>query len=175
MHDIGKAEAVKRYGNMHGHDVIGAEMMKSVCDSLKFSTAYTKRAVRLVRWHMVDLAGDMSENKLRRFVAKNMDIVDDLCALMRADAIASCGRDDKENRIALVAKELKEDGTPLCIKDLKVSGDDLVRLGIEEKDRGKVLNALWEDTVMNPALNDRNKALDYIERMNKKLKEGKEK
>ena len=124
---------------------------------------------------MVDLAGDMSENKLRRFVAKNMDIVDDLCALMRADAIASCGRDDKENRIALVAKDLKEDGTPLCIKDLKVSGDDLVRLGIEEKDRGKVLNALWEDTVMNPALNDRNKALEYIERMNKKLKEGKEK
>ena len=175
MHDIGKAEAVKRYGNMHGHDVIGAEMMKSVCDRLKFSTAYTKRAVRLVRWHMVDLAGDMSENKLRRFVAKNMDIVDDLCALMRADAIASCGRDDKENRIALVAKDLKEDGTPLCIKDLKVSGDDLVRLGIEEKDRGKVLNALWEDTVMNPSLNDRNKALDYIERMNKKLKEGKEK
>lgn len=101
-----------------------------------------------------------------------MDIVDDLCALMRADAIASCGRDDKENRIALVAKDLKEDGTPLCIKDLKVSGDDLVRIGIEEKDRGKVLNALWEDTVMNPALNDRNKALDYIERMNKNSKKG---
>lgn len=74
-----------------------------------------------------------------------------------------------------MAKDLKEDGTPLCIKDLKVSGDDLVRLGIEEKDRGKVLNALWEDTVMNPSLNDRNKALEYIERMNKKLKEGKEK
>lgn len=172
MHDIGKAEAVKRYGNMHGHDHIGAEMMRDVCNRFKFSTAQTRLAVRLVRWHMVDLAGDMSVNKLRRFVAKNMDIVDDLCALMRADAIASCGRCDKENRIATVAKELREDGTPLCIKDLKVSGDDLVRLGVEEKDRGKVLDALWEDTVMNPALNDRNKALDYIERVNKKLKEG---
>lgn len=172
MHDIGKAEAVKRYGNMHGHDLIGAEMMRDVCNRFKFSTAQTRLAVRLVRWHMVDLAGDMSVNKLRRFVAKNMDIVDDLCALMRADAIASCGRCDKENRIATVAKELREDGTPLCIKDLKVSGDDLVRLGVEEKDRGKVLEALWEDTVMNPALNDRNKALDYIERVNKKLKEG---
>lgn len=172
MHDIGKAEAVKRYGNMHGHDHIGAEMMRDVCNRFKFSTAQTRLAVRLVRWHMVDLAGDMSVNKLRRFVAKNMDIVDDLCALMRADAIASCGRCDKENRIATVAKELREDGTPLCIKDLKVSGDDLVRLGVEEKDRGKVLEALWEDTVMNPALNDRNKALDYIERVNKKLKEG---
>ncbi len=171
MHDIGKAEAVKRYGNMHGHDHIGAEMMRDVCNRFKFSTAQTRLAVRLVRWHMVDLAGDMSVNKLRRFVAKNMDIVDDLCALMRADAIASCGRCDKENRIATVAKELREDGTPLCIKDLKVSGDDLVRLGVEEKDRGKVLEALWEDTVMNPALNDRNKALDYIERVNKKLKE----
>ena len=128
----------------------------------------------LVRWHMVDIAGDTSISKLRRFVAKNMDIIDDLCALMHADAIASCGHDDKENRVALVAKTLREDGSPLCVKDLKAGGADLVALGVEEKYRSRILNELWEDTVMNPALNDRDKALEYIRKSYNNIRKGKE-
>lgn len=174
LHDVGKAEAVARYGNMHGHDLIGEEIVRDICNRFKFSNDETRRICRLVRWHMVDLAWDMSWNKLRRFVAKNMDIVDDLCALMRADAIASCGADKADIRIARVAGELRADGTPLAVKELSVSGKDLVELGVEEKYRGKILNELWEDTVMNLALNDRDKALAYVERKYKNLKEGEE-
>lgn len=174
MHDVGKAEAIKRYGNMHGHDVIGEEIVKGICNRFKFSNAETARVCRLVRWHMVDLRGDMSLAKLRRFVAKNMDIIDDLCALMNADAIASKGVNDRPDRVAIVAKQLREDGTPLCIKQLKINGSDLVDLGVEEEYRGKLLEELWEDTVMNPSLNDRRKALAYIEKSYKNIKEGME-
>lgn len=171
LHDVGKAEAVARHGNMHGHDLIGEEIVRGVCNRFKFSNEQTKRVCALVRWHMVDLAGDTSQSKLRRFVAKNMDIIDDLCALMRADAIASCGEDKSDMRIARIARELREDATPLSIKELSVSGNDLVNLGVEEKYRGIILNRLWEDTVMNTALNDREKALNYIKKLYKNLKE----
>lgn len=174
LHDVGKAAAMKIQGNMHGHDVIGEELVRNICNRYKFSNAETSRICMLVRWHMVDIAGDTSISKLRRFVAKNMDIIDDLCALMHADAIASCGHDDKKNRVALVAKTLREDGSPLCVKDLKAGGADLVALGVEEKYRSHILNELWEDTVMNPALNDRDKALEYIRKSYNNIRKGKE-
>ncbi len=171
LHDVGKAEAVERYGNMHGHDEIGEKIVKDICGRFKFSNEETRRICALVRLHMVDLDGKTSHNKLRRFVAKNMTYIDDLCLLMRADAFASSGEQKTDVRIERIAQELKEDGTPLSVKELKVNGRDIVELGIEEKYRGVVLTALWEDTVLNPALNDRSKALAYVERKYKSLKE----
>ena len=50
------------------------------------------------------------------------------------------------------------------MKDLKINGNDLVNIGVDEKSRAKILNALWLDTVMNPVLNDRDKALAYVEK-----------
>lgn len=56
------------------------------------------------------------------------------------------------------------DGTPLSIKDLKVNGNDLIALGVAENKRSEILKDLWLDTVMNPLLDDRDKALAYIEK-----------
>ena len=50
------------------------------------------------------------------------------------------------------------------MKDLQINGNDVVNIGVDEKSRAKILNALWLDTVMNPALNDRDKALAYVEK-----------
>ena len=64
-------------------------------------------------------------------------------------------------------KEIEDDGTPLCVKGLKISGQDLVNMGVDEKTRGKILEELWLDTAENPALNDREKAIDYVENKRK--------
>lgn len=169
LHDIGKAESIKRNGNMHAHAEIGAQIADEICKRFKFSTAERKKIVKLVALHMTDLKGDMSEAKLRRFVAINQDVVYDLCDLADADALASCGRLDKENRIRQIANEMRIDGTPLCVKDLKVDGNDLVALGVDEKQRGKLLEELWLDTVMNPDLIDRDKALAYLKKKKKSV------
>ena len=63
-----------------------------------------------------------------------------------------------------MAIEMQNDGSPLSVKDLKINGNDLVNIGVDEKSRAKILNALWLDTVMNPVLNDRDKALAYVEK-----------
>lgn len=164
LHDIGKAEAVKRNGNMHAHAEIGAQMADEICKRFRLPNAQRQTIVKLVALHMTDINGDMSQAKLRRFVAQNYSVIFDLCDLMDADCIASCGRLDRDNRIRKIANEMQNDGTPLSVKDLKVGGQDLVALGVDEKKRGAILNELWLDTVMNLDLNDRDKALAYIEK-----------
>lgn len=171
LHDVGKRRAYELSGrtHMHGHDEIGAEMVREVMNRLRFSNAEKARIVGLVRWHMIDIKGDMSTYKLRRFAAEHSDIADELCIIKDADAEASCGYRPEINRFRDVWNEVKSDGTPLCVKDLKVNGNDLISLGIEEKQIGVLLEKLWEDTVLNPVLNDRKKALSYIENMIKQL------
>ena len=164
IHDVGKAEAVRLNGNMHDHAQIGAQMAEKICKRFKMPTAEQKRIVRLVALHMTDINGDTSTAKLRRFVALNYDIIFDLCDLMDADALASSGKIDRENRIRTIANEMQFDGTPLSIKDLKVNGNDLIALGVAENKRSEILKDLWLDTVMNPLLDDRDKALAYIEK-----------
>ena len=164
LHDVGKAEAIRQNGNMHDHARIGAQMADEICKRFKLPTAKRKRIVKLVALHMTDINGDTKAAKLRRFVAINYDVIFDLCDLMDADAMASSGKIDRENRIRNIAIEMQKDGSPLSVKDLKINGNDLVNIGVDEKSRAKILNALWLDTVMNPVLNDRDKALAYVEK-----------
>ena len=154
---------MKENGNMHGHEVVGAEMARKVCERLRFSNAETRRVCEIVRWHMLDLKGDMSWNKLRWFSVEHNDIADDLCAFKRVDCEASCG-EAHGNRLEQALQEVRIDGTPLSLKDLKVSGEDLVSLGVAPQRRAEILRELWRDTVFNPALNNRESALSYLEK-----------
>ncbi|MDE6059899.1 MAG: HD domain-containing protein [Clostridia bacterium] len=164
LHDVGKRRAFEMNGgaNMHGHDEIGADMVRDILNRLKFANADKYKTVSLVRWHMVDIKGDMSWHKLRRFAAEHSDIAEDLCTIKDVDAVASCGHLPEHNRLREAWNELQEDGTPLSIKQLKVDGNDLKALGVEDKEIGSILSELWLDTVLNPALNDKNSAIKYV-------------
>ena len=166
LHDIGKRVCMDTQGNMHGHDVVGEEMAKAICARFKFSNAETKRICDIIRWHMIDIDGNMSWNKLRWFAASHNDIADDICAFKRVDSEASCG-EAHDSRLKDALEEVRTDGTPLTLKELKVGGDDLVALGIEPEKRADVLKKLWKETVCNPTLNDRGKALAYLEKVAK--------
>lgn len=169
LHDIGKSKSVEIQGDMHLHAMLGADMARDIANRYKLSNEKKNRLVKLVSLHMLDINGDMSISKLRREIAKNADVVDDLCALMEADARATNEQLPKENRVRQVFEEMKKDGTPFSVKQLKVSGNDLVKIGIDQDKRGVVLNNLWLDTVMNLALNTREKALEYVKKCAKKL------
>lgn len=167
LHDIGKAESIKSTGNMHSHAQIGAELADGICKRFKLPNSERKRLVKIVALHMTDVKGDVPKGKLRRFVVENFDVIHDLCDFMDADSIAHKGEAGRSDAIRRVVKEIKDDGTPLCVKDLKISGQDLVNMGVDEKTRGKILEELWLDTAENPALNDREKAIDYVENKRK--------
>ncbi|MBD5091897.1 MAG: CCA tRNA nucleotidyltransferase [Clostridiales bacterium] len=164
LHDVGKRRAfdMNLGANMHGHDEIGADMVREILTRLRFANAQKARIVSLVRWHMVDIKGDMSWHKLRRFAAEHSDIADDLCTIKDVDACATFGYLPAQNRLRDAWNELKSDGTPLSIKQLKVDGNDLIAMGVDEKQIGVILNELWIDTVLNPELNNRNGAMKYV-------------
>lgn len=162
LHDIGKAPAVKADGNMHAHDVYGAKMADDVARRLKFSTAERTRLVSLVQCHMADVGGRMSEAKLRRFIVRHADIVDDLCELMDADSHAAMELPPERNRMREQLMDMRAAGVPLRLSELKVNGADLIDMNIEERLRGELLWQLLEETAMNPVLNDREKALNFV-------------
>lgn len=161
LHDIGKIVCMREHGNMHGHDEEGARMARDICERLKFSNAETVRICGIIRWHMVDIHGDMSIDKLRLFAVEHIDVADDVCAFKRIDSEASCG-EPHDSRLKSALDEVRADGTPLNVKELKVDGNDLILLGVPSYERAGLLKELLRDTVLNPRLNDRDKALAYI-------------
>lgn len=162
LHDVGKAPAMKSDGNMYAHAVYGEGMVTAILARLKFSTAEAERISRLVGCHMADVGGNTSEAKLRRFIVRHADIIDDLCLLMDADAYATKELPHERNRLRWQLEFMRSEGLPLKIADLKVDGRDLIALGAPEKQRGRLLCDLLEETALNPLLNDREKAIKYL-------------
>ena len=169
LHDVGKAPAVAMYGNMHGHDVIGEGIAKDILTRLRFKNETVRRVSQLVRWHMVDINGNMSEAKLRRFVLEHVDIIEDLCALIDVDGMASNGKLTRTNRVRAAYESMLAIKVPLKISELCVNGEDLIALGVPEKDRATLLNELLADTAMDPMLNFRQRALEYLKKKASKL------
>lgn len=164
LHDIGKAKCVEKYGNMHGHDKVGADMARAIAHRLRLSNMETYRLCKIIALHMTDLNGDMSKYKLKRLIAENIDVMDDVILVMFADARATNEQAITQNRISSMLAQMREEGIPFSIKELTVNGNDLVELGVDESRRGKILHELWLDTVMNMSLNSRDKALAYIQK-----------
>jgi len=166
-HDIGKAKCMVENSNMHGHDRVGEEMARDIANRFVFSNEEKKVFLFLIRYHMIDGDGKMGIGKLRRFVGENMWAMDKLVEIKRADSIGACGK-SRRYRIEDVIDTIRTDGSPLSIKDLKVDGKDLINLGIEEDQRGIIMKELWADTIINPSLNNRDSAINYILRRVKK-------
>lgn len=164
LHDIGKRPAHDAQGNMHGHETVGAELALRRLLALGMPKGRAERTAELVRWHMVDLKGDMSDGKLRLFLAEHSDIAEDLIALKRADAFATRASDVGELHIERVWREMLADGTPLAVKDLPVGGLDAERAGFSGREIGEALAVLHREAVLNPVLRERDKALAFLEK-----------
>lgn len=173
LHDVGKQICFERDGNMYRHAETGAEALAGRFAALRMPKARAKRITELVRWHMVDLAGDMSENKLRRFVAEHADTVRDLAALKRADGYATCGHPVERVRLEEIYDAMLSDGTPMKISDLPVDGKDAEAAGLVGRDIGTAVRELWECAVLDPALRKRESALAFLERRAEKARKEK--
>lgn len=169
FHDIAKPYMKITTGRYAGHDKQGGIMTRRIMTDLKYSVALTEETARLVENHMFNLNNDVRANTLRRFIVKNRDILDKLIALKYADYIGSGTAKTPDlpsaDRIRAEYEKMLLEGVPFSVKDLLVSGDDL--LSIEElppAQRGDALNALLDECVLenSPYLHNRQKQLDFI-------------
>ena len=166
LHDIGKGRCVREEGNMYRHAQVSAQMAEEIMTRLRYSKEQTRRTVRLVAAHMTDMRGDMRESKLRRFVAKNADIIDDLTELVIADARAACGNADREKclRIARLRDKMQKEGVPFGVGELAINGNDVMAFGYKGEEIGKVLHELFDLCLRGEKKNERKILLDILEK-----------
>jgi putative nucleotidyltransferase with HDIG domain len=169
VHDIGKPSTIDD-GPFRGHEVVGADMAAAFLERLRFPKAVTERVVHLVRQHMFTYDRDWGDAGIRRFIQRvGADHVDDLFALRAADSIGSGLPADAGDLADLQARVERELAASVVLdrSKLAVHGDDLMAdLGVPAGPHlGRILDALLERVIAEPALNDRATLLLLAESM----------
>lgn len=92
VHDIAKPQTKKFIEGIgwtfHGHDEIGARMMKNIFKKLKLPMYNLEYVERLVRLHLRPIAlakEDVTDSAIRRLIVDAGEYLDDLITLCRAD------------------------------------------------------------------------------------------
>ena len=149
LHDIGKPACFtlddRGQGHFYGHAKVSAEMADAVLHRLKAPTALRQQVVRLIELHMNPLTAD--RKLLRRRVAQyGFEAVYDLLRLQESDVK---GTGVTENALDLsgveeILKEIEAENACLTLKDLAVTGHDLMALGFSGPAIGKTQRYLLE-------------------------------
>lgn len=164
LHDVGKPYCKLNFGKFARHEEEGAIIAENICKRLRVSSKLTARVCELVRWHMYDLSGAASENKVRKFIVNNPAIFDDLLLLKQAD-FSAC-KDDLSPAPCVVKwqgilKKMQSEGVPLTLKELKVRGDELIDAGICPDETAKTLKMLLGECAIGNVLNEKERLIKY--------------
>ncbi len=158
LHDVGKPYCYLTYGHYHGHEVEGERIARDILARLKAPTAVCESVARLVRLHMRDLDLKMKESKVRREIVQYVAFLEDFFAVKQAD-FSAC-KDDLSEAPAVtkwrrILAEMREEGVPFSVKELKVNGLDVQSVGVPPKDTAAVLHALLLDCALDGKRNNK--------------------
>lgn len=153
LHDVGKPFCAKRDGNVHAHPEEGEKLVRAILTRLKAPTKTIDETAKLTALHMYDFNCKTGENKLRRFFAKHYPILDKLLLVKQAD-FSAC-TDDLSiaptcARWKTLLDTLRKEHAPLTVKQLALSGKDLLNAGIEPCRISEILQKLLYHAVCNP-------------------------
>ena len=171
FHDIAKplCKTTDEEGKDHfyGHPDKSCEMAYEILRRLKFDNDTTKRVCALVKIH--DQMPKLEEKYVRRALHKNgIEQYPALFAVKRSDILAQSEykRSDKLEEVSqyeLFYEEILKEKQCLSIKELAVSGSDLIALGMQPgKAIGETLNKLLELVLDHPDWNTKEKLLEQV-------------
>jgi tRNA nucleotidyltransferase (CCA-adding enzyme) len=169
LHDIGKPRTFsidkKGIGHFYGHNVVSAEMSEPILKRLKFDNATIKKVLIIITEHM-SAYNHMKNRTLKKFIGRvGVENLEDLFELQIAD---SKGHKKNADYSPILkrrddVKKILENGEPFTISQLKISGDDLIKIGFKPgKDIGIVLKDLLEKVMERPEMNTREKLLELV-------------
>lgn len=165
LHDVGKPYCMEKFGKYSRHAVEGEWIAKNILNRLRYSNAVTKETLFLVRNHMFDLRLECNEKEIILFLQQNFENLDKLYLLKVADFRASGvqqGDCPAVVRHAKILENMKKNGAPFSISELKVNGEDLERMGVEPVKRGKLLKNLLSECALRSDLKTRERQLQYV-------------
>jgi putative nucleotidyltransferase with HDIG domain len=178
LHDIGKP-LVRQLDNessvwtFYRHEEVSAQLAKTILTRLRYSNAVIDKVCHLVKEHMFNYTDNWSDAAVRRFAARvGEEHLEDLYSLRRADTSAFAGKEG-DIRALLELKDRVEkvmaDSRALSIKDLAVTGRDLMEIGIEGgKNMGYILKELLETVLDDPQQNTKETLLEIARNLSKK-------
>ncbi len=173
FHDIGKPQTltIDEAGIIHnkGHADAGERIAKDVLRRLKFDNDTLEKVVKLVRYHDQEIG--LTASGVRRAVNRiGEDIFPMLFAVRYADIQAQSNYMREEKLEKLV--QLRELYDGICrrqecisLKDLAVTGSDLIALGMSPgREIGELLKELLDLVLENPHKNTRDELLRISEK-----------
>jgi putative nucleotidyltransferase with HDIG domain len=178
LHDIGKTPTRKMDDSgiwtFYQHEAESEKMARDILNRLRFPNALIASVCHLIKEHMFHYTDEWSDAAVRRFIVRVGETdFPQICQLRRADAYATAGHEPPPNYLLplmlRVEKALSE-SRAFSLKDLAVSGDDLIALGVKPgKTIGIILNELLETVLDDPALNNRGDLLKIAGKFQEKL------
>lgn len=162
LHDIGKP--VTRSLDLNGvwtfyqHEQVSATLSRDLLTRFHYPNAVIEGIVHLIKEHMFHYEANWSDGAVRRFIIRvGEENLNNLYQLRRADAYATTGQElPKDFLLPLITRvdAVLAKSRALSLKDLPVSGKDLLIMGIKPGPiMGIILSALLEAVVEDPALN----------------------
>lgn len=171
LHDIGKP-AVKsegKDGRWHfiNHRNVSARMTETILKRLHFDNKTLKHIVSLVRYHDNKMTKDID---IKMMLSKSdMDFFRELIILQKADNKAHYPEfiNDPSYYDELLNKAEEFSSSALHLSDLRVSGDDLIKIGITGPDVGKSLGKALKMVLEEKLDNNKEDLLKYIRTLKK--------
>ncbi len=169
FHDIGKPFTQTK--NSDGtatypeHAKKGADIARDIMNRLKFNKKTIQKVTKLIEFHDYEVSDNemKTKNFLSNFGAEN---IDDLFKLKRANYYAKNPAYTSElSKIDNGYQELKRvtrKSSYVKKNELKITGKDLLDLGIEQVNIGPVLEKLYNLVLQGKLKNNREKIIDYI-------------
>lgn len=168
FHDIAKPDCFKLdkngRGHFKGHAVKSAEMTYDILKRLRFSSKDIKDIICVI-YHHSDELDNKPEIKLlmNKIGIKNFI---NLLNVQRADSMSKqefCReRLKKSNWQEKTAKEIIQNKECYTLKGLAVNGNDLMKLGFEGKENGKMLEYLLKEVIYENLENNKISIINYI-------------
>ena len=171
LHDIGKPKVEKKDEKglviFHNHEIVGARIVRTICDRLHFSKKDRDKIVNLIRWHMFTVDEKITDAAVRRFIRRvGVESVKDMMDLRIGDRLGGGTQTAESWRLKLFKKRIEDQLKPLpfSINDLAVDGNDVMKeLNIKPGPKiGQILQKLFEEVDEDLSKNNRDHLLERI-------------
>jgi tRNA nucleotidyltransferase (CCA-adding enzyme) len=161
FHEIGKPESFtkdkKGVEHFKDYSVYGEKITKEVLKILKFDNTTISKVSLLVREHLISMNLDSKEDLKKFIIRVGEENLKDIFKLAVADKLAEPEYYPTDGNLLEIESrcfEILNNREPLYIKDLLISGNDLINIGLPKgKFIGNTLNYLLSQVLINPDLN----------------------
>lgn len=169
LHDIAKPQVKTTDENgidhFHGHAARSAALADRILRDLKYDNQTREAAVRLIAWHDRNLGDSLPE--IRKSISElGEEWFLPLLEVKTSDVEAQSDyhREEKLGKIEYwrnAFEEIRRAGDCLSLKNLAVSGKDLIAAGAAPgKEIGRILHEMLEEVLREPAHNTREYLLE---------------